>query len=272
MVHRGEIMQEHHESKPHAQVAHPKNTSPHPSGHPVGNGFAITALIVGIVAFISGWIPFFGLLAGIAAVVFGIVGLRKMQNKGMSITGIVTGGLAVLTGFFVTIATVIAIGGLSLFSQSIDEIVNEVEESNSSVQEQIDAQKDFEKGETAQFDKFDVTINSVQRNFIPGDSYSRAGEGKEFVLLNITVKNTTDKQQYVGPIYFQVNDGGLAINRAYATVDSEFESGDLSAGASTSGNVVYEVTKDATDLKLQYTVRVYPLGGETQTLVYTLAF
>ena len=62
------------------------------------NGLAIAALIVGIVAFLSGWIPFWGFIVGVAAVVLGVIALKKPGGKGMAIAGLVTGGLGALTG------------------------------------------------------------------------------------------------------------------------------------------------------------------------------
>ena len=69
---------------------------PQPSPAKKPMGLALAALIVGIGAFLFGLIPVFGALVGIAAVVLGIVALRKQQSKGMAVTGIVLGGIAVL--------------------------------------------------------------------------------------------------------------------------------------------------------------------------------
>lgn len=78
------------------------------------NGIGIAALVVGIVALVLCWIPFLGLVLAIVALVLGIVGIRKASrgeatNKGMAITGVVTGGLAIVGGmlsilFFLFIA------------------------------------------------------------------------------------------------------------------------------------------------------------------------
>lgn len=68
------------------------------------NGFALTAFILGLCAFIIGWMPLFGLLAGVAALVFGILALKKHQTKWMGIVGIACGGLAIVTSLAVSIA------------------------------------------------------------------------------------------------------------------------------------------------------------------------
>ena len=75
------------------------------------NGIGIAAMVVGIVALVLSWIPFLGLVLGIVGLVLGILGIRKVNrreatNKGMAITGVVTGAIATLIGAFFTIATI----------------------------------------------------------------------------------------------------------------------------------------------------------------------
>ena len=60
-------------------------------------GFAIAALVLGIVAFLFGWLGAFNLLTAVLAVIFGIVALNKHQSKGMAIAGLVLGGIGLLT-------------------------------------------------------------------------------------------------------------------------------------------------------------------------------
>lgn len=65
-------------------------------------GLALAALIVGIVAFLTGLIPVVGLLIGLAAVVVGILALIKKQPKGLAITGTVLGAIALITSIAMT--------------------------------------------------------------------------------------------------------------------------------------------------------------------------
>lgn len=67
-------------------------------------GIALSALIVGIVAFLIGWLPVVGILAGGAAIALGIIALIKGQSKALSITGLALGGLAAITSIVMTIA------------------------------------------------------------------------------------------------------------------------------------------------------------------------
>lgn len=61
-----------------------------------GNGFAITSMVLGIVAFLTGWLSILSFATSVPAVVFGIVALVKHQNKAMSIVGICLAGVSIL--------------------------------------------------------------------------------------------------------------------------------------------------------------------------------
>jgi hypothetical protein len=87
-------------------------TMPSPSvGKPVD--LALAALLVGVGAFLFGLIPVFGAFVGIAAAVLGILALRKQQSKGMALTGIILGGVAVLVSAGATIGLVGAVHNAS---------------------------------------------------------------------------------------------------------------------------------------------------------------
>lgn len=62
-----------------------------------GGGLAIAALIVGIVAFVTGWVPIFGLLIAIVGIVLGILVVRKPVRRGFGWTAIILSALAALT-------------------------------------------------------------------------------------------------------------------------------------------------------------------------------
>lgn len=240
-------------------------TSPSPG---TTNGLAIAAMVVGIVAFVSGWIPFWGFLAGAAAVVLGIIALKKPTGKGFSITGIITGGLAVLSSL---IATAFFIITLVAGTAILGEAGNQLQQQSQQSQEMIDAKKDFAKGETATFGTLEVKVNSVTRNHVPTESFYQPEEGNEYIVLNVTVKNIGSEAEYISPYTFALNEAGVAVDSAFVVVNPELASGELSPNASTTGNIVFEVTKDASDLKLQYEATIFTPSYESEKLVYTLA-
>ncbi len=71
----------------------------------IGKGLGIAGMVVGIVALTFCWIPFFGLICGIVAVVLSIIYLvKKGTTKAFPIVGIITGALGLIISFFITLA------------------------------------------------------------------------------------------------------------------------------------------------------------------------
>lgn len=65
-------------------------------------GVAIAALVVGAIAFATGWMPVFGLISGGAAIALGIIALVKKQQTWMGVTGLSLGVAAFLTALTTT--------------------------------------------------------------------------------------------------------------------------------------------------------------------------
>jgi len=256
---------------PHAAPAAP--------GHPQPtNGLGIAAMILGIIAFIFGWVPFFGFLAGATAVVLGIISLKKPGVKGMGIAGLITGGLAVLWSLFITVIFIIAIVAAAptgvAGGKAIDELNKAYDSYNAENKALIEAKKDYKKGETAIFGQFEVKVNSVKRDYVftGSDSYVTPDEGMEYIVVNVTAKNIGDESKYLSGYDLKISEGGVSDTSSFYDVSPALKSGNVSAGASTTGNIVFEVTKGASDLKLQYETTVYDLqAGKSQDLVFTLA-
>lgn len=70
---------------------------------PGPKGLALAALLVGIGAFLFGLVPVFGAIVGIVAVVLAGVALRAKQPKGLAVTGLVLGAVAVLSSIGMTL-------------------------------------------------------------------------------------------------------------------------------------------------------------------------
>lgn len=87
-----------------------------PSG---SNGFAVWALVLGILGLLTFLVPFIGFAFGVAALVLGIVGLRAARRgasgRGLAVAGTTVGGVATLTGLLVMLAfmSFVAVGDAS---------------------------------------------------------------------------------------------------------------------------------------------------------------
>lgn len=75
------------------------------------NGFGVTALVLGIVGAVFSWVPVFGGILAVLAVVFGGLGYNRARkgeasNSGMSIAGLVLGVIA----FVIQVIVFVAVG------------------------------------------------------------------------------------------------------------------------------------------------------------------
>lgn len=73
------------------------------------NGMGIAALVFGILALLLVWLPIVGLVLGLLAIIFGVIGrgrVRKQQatNGGVALTGLILGVLTFLANVVITIA------------------------------------------------------------------------------------------------------------------------------------------------------------------------
>lgn len=66
-------------------------------------GLSVAALIVGIIAALTGWILIVGLVFGLVRVVLAILAIRARTHLGFGITGLVLSTLAVLTNVMLII-------------------------------------------------------------------------------------------------------------------------------------------------------------------------
>ncbi|HEV2823761.1 MAG TPA: DUF4190 domain-containing protein [Actinomycetota bacterium] len=87
-------------------------TAGYPATRPRRNGMGVTALVLGVVALTLVVLLLFsplGAFLGLLAVLFGILGLMRANrgeadNRGQAVAGLVTGGIALLVGVFLTIS------------------------------------------------------------------------------------------------------------------------------------------------------------------------
>lgn len=89
----------------------PSAGQPYPQQQSQSNGVAIAALVCGIIALILSWIPLINLLSvvlGIAAIVTGVMGIRRAADpgvgqKGLAVGGLVTGVIALLLSLLILV-------------------------------------------------------------------------------------------------------------------------------------------------------------------------
>ena len=66
-----------------------------------GKGLAIAALVLGICALVFCWVSVVNFILAALAVVFGIIALVKKATKGMALTGLILGAVALIISIIV---------------------------------------------------------------------------------------------------------------------------------------------------------------------------
>lgn len=103
------------------------NGTPATSRH--GSGMATAALVLGIIALVFCWTVIGGIVLGLLAIVFGIIGVRRAKagapGKVRAIIGIVTGALGLLIA-----AAVIALGVSVFNSDSVQNLQDCLQNAN----------------------------------------------------------------------------------------------------------------------------------------------
>lgn len=127
------------------------------------------------------------------------------------------------------------------------------EEKSTSTESTTEGQKEetFKIGDTASIDGYEIKVNSVE--FQDGSEYNKPAEGKQFVIINITITNNTDEKQSFNPLDYSLNEDGVSSSTGFTYADGvdSLSSGDLDKGASVTGNLVGEANPNS-KLKLRY--------------------
>ncbi len=218
-------------------------------------GLAVTALVLGIIAFLFGWLGLFSIfgagniVTAIAAIIFGIIALTKKQPKGLALTGLILGAVALLA----TVALIIVstIGYASIADKAKNEYNNS---SNYSSSSSNTSQATFGVNETATYDDKAVTVTGVQRNYSTGNEYIQPETGKEFVVVTVSIANNSSTPMSYSSYEFKIQDSnGVQQSESYASIsEGLLNSGSLAPGGKVTGKIAFEVPAGDTSLKLIY--------------------
>jgi O-antigen ligase len=115
---------------------------------PPRNGFGVTALVLGILAVLTCWSAIGGIVLGVLAIIFAVLGIRRANqgiasSKGMPIAGLVTG----IVGLVVGVLFVIALGSLFSFfgSQQFKDFTTCVQQANNDQAKIQQCQTEFQQ-------------------------------------------------------------------------------------------------------------------------------
>ena len=226
-----------------------ENTQQTPQLPSATNGLAVAGLVVGILAFFSGWIPVFGLAVAIAAVILSILGLRKGgPQKGMAIAGLVTGGLGLLWALIIsTFFTLGIISGINSY--------NEADHSTTP-----DSSYRSTTLGNDEMGGYSFKVNGVTRDYKPQNTV--ADDTTEYIVVNLTIKNVSNNSNMFAtyPLALMADEKSSPVS--YVEVDPTLVSAAIPKGETVTGNLVFQIAKGAEDLMLDYTETVTDRNGK----------
>lgn len=159
-----------------------------------------------------------------------------------------------LLGTILLGATVLSLAACS--SDSKDD-VKKVDKATatSTTKKEENKQTEFKIGETASYKGYEIKVNNVEYN--DGSEFNKPDNGKQFVIVNITITNNTKEKMPYNPLDYQLNANGVSNNMiGYVDGVDAMNSGDLDPGATVTGNLIGQAPTDGS-LKLVYTGNLF---------------
>lgn len=150
-------------------------------------------------------------------------------------------GIGVL--FVVMIVIGMASGGSSTSTEPTK--VGENASEGSNTQEQ---QKEYKVGDVVKLGEREFVVNSVRRS--GPFNYNTPDAGKEYVIVNVTIRNLGKDEISYNPYDFKVQDAnGAQESTAFAVLDDDLNSGTLAPNGNITGSMPFEVPQ-GTNAKL----------------------
>ncbi len=114
----------------------------------------------------------------------------------------------------------------------------------------------FAVGDVVSIDNQEISVVSVERNYSTGNSYITPDEGKEYVKVNLQIQNKSDDTKSFNAFNWQMENGDGVIagytDAMLAQAKDGLGSGDLAAGGTKKGSIVFEVPEGDTALKVHF--------------------
>lgn len=151
----------------------------------------------------------------------------------------------ILIGIGVLFVVIVIIGMASGGSSTEPTKVGENKSGNSQSQEQ---QKEYKVGDVVKLGEREFVVNSVRRS--GPFNYNTPDAGKEYVIVNVTIRNLGKDEVSYNPYDFKMQDAnGAQESTTFATLDDSLNSGTLAPNGKVSGSMPFEVLQD-TNAKL----------------------
>ena len=220
--------------------------------------WGIMSLVLGILTLILCWIPLWGFLFALLAIVISGISLKKETNKGLVITGLVLGIIGLIIAIVISLMALLTIS-LYTTMTSPSELKGGSSTNNGGTGKTTELQLNI--GETAKTTLLEVIVLSAKASdfyqyyssLSKGNSVERAGIGKKFIIIDAEIKGIGDTASYVSPASFSLVDfEGYKYNAGVYSGDDGFSYQQIYSNQKARGKILFEVPENAKELKVQY--------------------
>lgn len=203
---------------------------------------------------------FLGTISFLVFIVFGIMWIVSLVKKnGKAVRNV----LIAVVGFVVfVVSIVVGIGGVvnEAIKDVDDDEPKKAEEANASDNNNDDEENEEEEeieeeefgiGDKVEFDGQVVEVTEIEKS--TGDDFEEPKEGKEFVIVHVSIENNGDDEISYNPFNFKMkNSSGQIEDQGLTIVDSDtaLSSGDLAPDGDVSGTLAFEQEIDDDGLEL----------------------
>lgn len=116
---------------------------------------------------------------------------------------------------------------------------------------------EFKVGDVIKMGEREFIVNSAKRMSQIGQ-YQTAKAGKEYIVVNVTIRNGGTSEISYNPFDFKVqNSNGAQEDQSFAVLDDPLRSGTLIGGGNVTGSIPFEVTQGDSNIKLIFQPSVW---------------
>ncbi len=159
--------------------------------------------------------------------------------------------------WFIILAVMIVIGLVSGGNdgpKSTGSVSNtDVKVSETSKQVKQEARTLFDQEEVVTFKGVEYAVTNVEK--VTGREYETAADGKEYVIITLSIHNTSDEKISYNPFDWKMeNSNGQVESQTFVLFDSDtsLSSGELKTGGKVEGTIIFEEPIGDEGLKLCY--------------------
>lgn len=113
-------------------------------------------------------------------------------------------------------------------------------------------QTEFVVGDVVKLGERELVVNSAKRTTSLGQ-FQQAKSGKEFVVVNVTIRNNGKDEVSYNPFDFKLQDSnGAQESQTFGVLDDALNSGTLASGGKVTGSIPFEAPKGDKGLNLLF--------------------